>query len=577
MLKRSNKADEPIRQKPIRLWPGIVIVVLQWLIRFGLPAVLPDFLDIGVLGGVFLGLAIVIWWAFFSRASWIERLGAAILMVISLIATRSLLHESISTAGQGMLYPINAIPLLSLAFVIWAVAGRRLSGPIRQISMVLTILIACGGWMLVRSDGITADAGMVLKWRWSATAEEKLLAQTVDQPLLTASLPVATEADAEWPGFRGPGRNSIVQGAQINTDWSTSPPVELWRRKIGPGCSSFAVRGNYFYTQEQRGDDEIVACYNLSTGDPVWQHRDAARFWDSHAGAGPRATPTLSDSCVFTFGATGILNVLDARNGSVIWSRNPASDTDAKDSGWGFTSSPLVVKDVVIVAATGKLAAYDRVSGEPRWFGPDGGDSYSSPHLMTIGGVTQIVLLSGSGAAAFAPADGTQLWVHSWEDGTRIVQPALADDGDLLISAGAGKGMRRIAAVSGSDGWHIEERWTSTRLRPDFNDFVVHKGYIYGFDGGRVTCIDASNGERKWKGENYGGQLLLLADQDLLLVLSEKGELVLVRATSEKFDELANYPAIAGKTWNHPVMAGNILLVRNTEEMAAFRLASAGR
>jgi hypothetical protein len=441
--------------------------------------------------------------------------------------------------------------------------------------MVATILLACGVWTLIRTGGITGDVHSDFAWRWAETPEERLLAQAGDESMALPSTTEAAETGADWPGFRGTDRDGIIRGVQIETDWSVSPPVELWRRLIGPGWSSFAVRGNYLYTQEQRGDNEVVACYNVITGEPVWRHHDKTRFWESNAGPGPRGTPTLSEGRVYTLGATGILNVLDAGDGTVAWSRNAAADSDTKIPTWGFSSSPLVVDDLVIVAVAGSLIAYDLTTGEPHWANTAGGDCYSSPHLLHIDGVTQILIQNEAGINSVMPADGKLLWEHPWP-GHPIVQPALIAEGDILISVDERSGVRRIMVTHEPGGWTVVERWTSARLKPYFNDSVIHNGHAYGFDGPRLACIDIEDGERKWKGGRYGrGQLVLLADQDLLLVLSEKGELALVEADPSQFTELTRFPAIEGKTWNHPVLAGEILLVRNGQEMAAFRLSLA--
>ena len=242
---------------------------------------------------------------------------------------------------------------------------------------------------------------------------------------------------------------------------------------------------------------------------------------------------------------------------------------------WGFASSPLVVDDLLVVAAAGKLVAYDRATGEPRWSGPAHSVSYSSPQRATIDGVAQVLLLTADGATSVAAADGAPLWEHKWA-GFTCLQPALIAGGDVLISTSGGAGglgIRRLAVAHGPGGWTVRERWTSDGLCPYFNDFVVHRGHAYGFDGSTLSCIDLEHGAQKWEGGRYGnGQLVLLPDQDLLLVVSEKGDLALVRATPDQFTELARFKAIEGKTWNHPVLVGNVLLVRNGEEMAAFRL-----
>ncbi|MEZ5356506.1 MAG: PQQ-binding-like beta-propeller repeat protein [Bryobacteraceae bacterium] len=612
----------PAPGSQLRLWPGILAVAVQWLLRFALPAAMPEAVPVAFIAGLAGGLAVLLWWAFFSRAPRFDRWGAVALMIAALAVTPAILHESIATGMMGMMFFLHAIPVLSLAFVVWAVTGAGLSPGPRRVSMAATILFACAGWALLRSGGITGAGATDFAWRWTPTPEQRFLTQvesrppaaahdvrppapsgavpeapsTLPSPTLAprapapvpapslAPAPLALKPVDDWPGFRGPGRDGAISGLRIAADWSSHPPVELWRHPVGPGWSSFAVHGDLIYTQEQRGDDEVVVCYKAATGEPVWMHRDPVRFWESNAGAGPRATPTLSGGRVYAFGATGILNALDAGSGAVVWSRNAATDTGTAIPGWGFASSPLVFGDTVIVATAGQLSAYESATGSPRWTGPfkNGGSGYSSPHLATIAGVPQILLVKGSGAAGVAPADGTLLWEHRWP-GDGIVQPALTPDGDVLVGtgsgmgAGAGVGVRRLALAHGPDGWTAHERWTSNRLKPYFNDFVVHAGHAYGFDGGLLACIGLEDGQRKWKGGRYGhGQLLLLREQGLLLVLSEEGELALVRADPGQFTELARIHAIEGKTWNHPVLAGNRLLVRNGEEMAAFRIPREG-
>jgi outer membrane protein assembly factor BamB len=601
------QTGEPTPRKPLRLWPGVVGVALQWLLWLVVPRLAPEAEMAAMLGGAALGLVVVAWWLFFSRAPWSDRVGAIVLMVVALFAVSLVVHESIAGGMMGFMLVIYAIPALSLALVAGAVVGRRVSARARRAAMAGAILIACGAFTLLRTGGVAGSGAADLHWRWTPTPEERLLSQAKDERLPSQPAPVAAEAPAvaqaqvaaapdpavapapavppppilEWPGFRGAERDGVVRGVRIETDWSRFPPAQLWRRPVGPGWSSFAVRGDFFYTQEQRGDEEIVSCYRLTTGEPVWRHRDAIRFWESNGGAGPRATPTIAGGRVYAMGATGVLNALDAATGARAWSRNVASDADTKTPTWGFAGSPLVVDDVVVAAAAGRLAAYDAATGAPRWLGPARGDGYGSPHLLTVAGVVQVALLSGAGATAVSPADGTVLWEHAWP-GAAITQPARVGDGDILLSmvaeAGSGIGTRRVSVARGPGGWTATERWTSTGLKPHFNDLVVHKGHAYGFDGAILACIDLANGKRTWKGGRYGnGQLVLLADQDLLLVLSEEGELALVGATPDQFRELARFPALEGKTWNHPVVIGDILLVRNGQEMAAFRLPLAGR
>lgn len=605
-------SSEPTKPKTLRLWPGVAFVVLIAVTAFVVPRLWPESASVGILGPALGGLLIGLWWLLFSRAPWVERLAAVMLIVGAMAAAPTFVHPSISNGFMRMMPVILGLPVFGVALVIAAAVTRSLNDAPRRAAMAGILLLGCGALALVRTGGISGTSQMDLHWRWTPTPEERLLAQTANAPSpapkpVTAAAVVdapvtetkdtvapAAKADAKrevaaplvaaavetpsiWPGFRGPGRDSVIRGVSFDTNWTAAAPAQMWRQPIGPGWSSFAVSGDLVYTQEQRGEDEVVSCYDLNTGQPVWLHKDRARFWESNGGAGPRGTPTLHRGRIYTLGGTGIVNTLSALDGSVVWSRNAATDTGANLPFWGFAGSPLVVDDLLVVAASGRLVAYDLGTGEPRWFGPKtGGGGYSSPHLVKVGDVAQIVLLRGGGAVAVSPKDGALLWEHAWEEGVSIVQPGLAENGDLLLAgadASGGAGIRRLAITQGAAGWSVEPRWTSRGLKPYFNDFVVHKGHAYGFDGSILSSISLVDGKRNWKGGRYGsGQMVLLADQDLLLVSSEEGEVALVSATPDQFREVARFKAVEGKTWNHPVLAGDVLLVRNAEEMVAFRM-----
>jgi hypothetical protein len=259
-MKITGQTTGSLGQKSLRLWPGILLVIIQWLVRFGVSAVAPGAIGVGIFGGIILGLFIVIWWAFFSRASWFERWFAIVLMIAAIVATSQINHKSISTAMMGMMFPIYAIPVMSLAFVTWAVTSRNFPLVTRRVTMIATILVAAGFWACLRTNGMDGQSHQFFAWRWSKTSEDRILALTNDK-LTTVTLDSAEMSkEAEWPGFRGPQRDGIIHNVRINTDWSKTPPVELWRRSVGPACSSFAIHGALLYTQEQRGEFEMVTC-----------------------------------------------------------------------------------------------------------------------------------------------------------------------------------------------------------------------------------------------------------------------------------------------------------------------------
>lgn len=566
---------------PLRIWPAVLLVLMIWCLRYcgvfveepSVPLMMTQFMGPGA-----IALLVLVWWVFFSRALlWEKLVGAIALMLIAVMCTM-FAHKTV----QGMGTMIYGIPWGMTAFCLGAIFFRSYS-PARLVVALLAATVGFGYWSLVRTDSITGDFQTVQRWRWQPTPEdsflETLTTRTPDSELTTSDLDMELIAEPEWPEFRGPNRDGVLPGLSIEENWKQHPPKEIWRNKIGPGWSSFAVAGNRLFTQEQRGDNEAVVCYNAKNGNEAWVHQDESRFWETIGGAGPRGTPTIANGKLFALGANGILSRLDPQTGEVVWQRKLREDAGREPPMWGFSSSPLVIQGLVIVHAGGEgnkgVFAYDEETGELRWSTPSGDHSYSSPQLSVVDGKKCILMLTNAGLEFIEPDDGASIGEYPWpyEGGYRVIQPLVLNDSRILLGTPMGPGTKCISATWDGSKFATEEVWATKRMNPYFNDFIEHEGFLYGFNNAIFACIDVSDGTRKWKGGRYGhGQLLFLPDSKQLLVITEDGDLVLVSATPDKHTELAKFKVFDARTWNHPVIVGNRLYVRNAQECACFEL-----
>jgi outer membrane protein assembly factor BamB len=569
----------------LRIWPGVAVVTVQGLAiifaRWFAPATLIHFYAM-FMGPMIGGAIFALWWLFASRAPWKDR---GLVFVACLAAVGGTLLAAHPTI-RGMPLVVFALPTATTLWAAWLLLTPFLRWPVRRNGLVAVLLLTWGYFALVRLDGIDGSMRADLPFRWSPTGEEtflKLAANRSAPPAVTAesAQPLALEP-GDWPGFRGPDRDGRLPGVRLAANWDTKPPREVWRHRVGPGWSSFAVVGKRLYTQEQLGDEELVVCYDAESGGELWAHRDKTRFNETMAGPGPRATPTFHEGKIYALGANGNLNCLDAATGKAVWGRDIVADSKAIVPIWGFSSSPLVVDGVVSVFAGAPdekaVLGYDAATGEPLWSAGTGTFSYCSTQLSRVGDVDQLLISTNLGLAAYEPAGGKVLWSYAWplEGGmSRVVQPARVGESDFLIGTGFGIGTQRVRVSRDDDGWKTREVWSAPirTIRPYYNDLVIHQGHIYGFDGAIFTCVDLEDGKARWKARGYGnGQVLLLPDQDRLLILSETGEVALVDAKADGHHERCRLQALTGKTWNHPVVAHGRLYVRNGEEAACFEV-----
>lgn len=567
--------------KPLRVWIPILLLPLMVLARF-IPDLIPDGPAMtwmfSAFGPFLISVAIMSWWGICSRARWYERL----LGVVGLIAILVLVSIASDSSMRGPLVIVMTIPMAIAGFTIGLIVFGNKLAISRTVIALAIAFVGAGVSALTKTEGVWGNFAFDLDWRWNKSSEEKFLAsrskESVDPSVAKPKALSDAFLQPEWPGFRGPLQDGVQRGKTFSSDWLANPPKELWRVPIGPAWSSFAVAGKYLVTQEQRGEFEAVVCYDSETGKQVWAHETPSRFFEALGGLGPRATPTIAEGAIFAMGAEGWLVKLNATDGELLWKVDIRKAAECDPPMWGFSSSPLVHEGIVSVHAGGNgdkgIVAFDSVTGEPKWSAAAGKQSYASPQILTIQGQKLLTLLSDEGAHFYEPLTGKSVFNYSWpHQGYRALQAQLVEANQMLIPTGLGAGTRLVELTKENDQWAGKEIWTSRFMKPDFNDLVVHKGFLYGFDSAIFACVDLKDGSQKWKGGRYGkGQVLLLADSDLLIVVSEKGELVLLRATPDAFVELTKINAMEGKTWNHPVIVGDRLYLRNAEEAICYQL-----
>lgn len=431
--------------------------------------------------------------------------------------------------------------------------------------------------------------------------------------LLAAPL-VAENTGHDWAQFRGPARDGISAETGLVTTWPEAGPKEVWRVAIGEGYSAISVVGDRLYTMygeaappvEAAAEDataedataedatsedmtaeateeaaeeapklrELAAAFDATTGEEIWRVEIGDKL-DTQFGNGPRATPTVDGDRLFVLGSFGQLHALSTADGAVLWSVDfTAEDLGSSRPYWGYSTSPLVAGDLLIVEVGGKenksYAGLNKTTGEVLWTSGEGRPGHNSPLAVTVQGQEQFVYLAGQKLRSI-DRQGNELWSYDWPPGETHAMPLFIAPDMIYASGTEGIGAVVVKMVKAEDGWQVEEVWKNTRMKNHFSSSVLHDGFIYGFDNATLKCIDAMTGEQAWAKRGFGKGSLILADGHLLM-LSDLGVLVSIEATPEAYTEKSRVQALEGKSWTAPSLANGKLYLRNHSQMVCYDL-----
>lgn len=383
----------------------------------------------------------------------------------------------------------------------------------------------------------------------------------------------------DWPRFRGEKQDGISPETGLPRTWPEGGPRVLWKRPIGEGYASVSVAAGRLYTQESDDKTEYVLALDAATGKEIWRVPIGDKLVDP-MGNGPRGTPTVDGRTVYALGSMGRLAALEAADGKAIWTVELVREFGAKRPTWGYSGSPLIDGDLLILEVGGTenrgIVAFEKATGKVRWGAKDGDAAYSTPVLMTIGGIRQYVTARRAGPelVSLLP-DGTLHWTHPGPP-TVIVSPLFIPPDKVYISAGddGGATLLRIRTEGGKAT--AEKVWETRGMKNHFNPAVIVGEHVYGFDNATFKCISVATGEQTWAQRGLGKGSLLATADGLLIVLSDRGKLLLVEAAPESYKELASFQALEGKAWTSPTLANGTVYLRDEDEMMALDLRSPG-
>ncbi len=391
-----------------------------------------------------------------------------------------------------------------------------------------------------------------------------------------------TVGAGDWPQFLGPNRNGISTEKALLEQLPAGGPKEVWRVDGGVGMSGLAISRGRLITMLHRDGQQMVVALDATTGKTLWQS-SVAREYRNSMGNGPRATPTIVGDRVFVFTGEGILAALNFADGKVIWTRSITRELSGRPAEYGMACSPLVVGNQVIVTVgtpRATVVSCDVATGKQLWMAGSDAGGYSSPALLKVGGREQVVVHSGSAVLGLASQTGKQLWRHPYRTpyDCNIVTP-IAVDGKVFVSSGEDHGSVLLSLTSDGGGFTVDEAWSSqgrqSVLRAEWQTPILLNGYLYGMDnvGGagpitHLTCIKAATGERAWQQPRFGKGNFIYADGKLF-ISTMRGELVLVRANPEKYEELGRADVFGGSR-HAPALANGLLYLRDDREIVCL-------